>query len=78
MKVEYNFFNITLVKNIGYETHAQSFDTELKEELNKFGQMGWELIFLREPYVKFNDTTRECKCCYRGLFKRIIIEEAVL
>ena len=78
MKVEYDFFDITLVKDIGYETAARYFDKELKDELNKYGQMGWELIFLREPYVKFNATAHECKCCYRGLFKRIIIEEAAL
>ena len=78
MKVEYQFFDFVLVKDIGYETYVSAFDQELIEKLNKFGQDGWELIKLYEPYVRFYGATHECKCSYKGLFKRFSIEDAVL
>lgn len=78
MKVEYQFFDFDLIKDIGYETHAGSFDGELIDKLNKFGQDGWELIKLYEPYVRFYGEAHECKCNYKGLFKRLSIEDAVL
>ena len=78
MKVEYQFFDFVLVKDIGYETYVSAFDQELIEKLNKFGQDGWELIKLYEPYVRFYGATHECKCSYKGLFKRLSIEDAVL
>jgi len=78
MKVEYQFFDFELIKDIGYETHAAAFDEELIDKLNKYGQDGWELIKLSEPYVRFFGEAHECKCNYKGLFKRLSIEDAVL
>ena len=78
MKVEYQFFDFNLIKDIGYETHAAAFDGELIDKLNKYGQDGWELIKLGEPYVRFFAESHECKCNYKGLFKRLSIEDTVL
>lgn len=78
MKIEYQFINLELNKDITYETSWQSFDTELKNELNRLGQDGWELIFLRDPHVSYNNTVHICRCSYKGLFKRIITEETVI
>ena len=78
MKIEYQFINLELKKNITHEVSWQPFDTELKDELNRLGQEGWELIFLRDPYISYNDTVHICSCSYRGLFKRIITEESVI